>query len=154
MRGPVIVAAAVVLSATAPVLAASDSTTRTITAQAQVSSRTSLTVSSRQLQFTVVEAGQPASASIDFVAGIRTQAGAEVMLTVETVAVGSLSDESRITFARDGEEGAIGSMSSGHPAVAARWLGSGRRTGRIAFALHGAAPGTYTIPLRVVLSAP
>jgi hypothetical protein len=38
--------------------------------------------------------------------------------------------------------------------VAGRWIGSGLRTGRLTFALRSAVAGTYSLPVRFVLSAP
>ena len=135
--------------------AASDTTTRTVMAHAEVGSRTSLTVSSQVLQFTVADPAQPALAAVDFVAGVRTQAGAEVVLTVETAAVPRASGgESRLTFSGDGGGTLAGAMVPAQSAIVGRWVGSGRRAGRIAFAFHAQAPGTYSVPLRFVLSVP
>ena len=105
------------------------------------------------LEFSVPKNGETAVATVDFVAGVRTPAGAEIVLTVEAQLAGTIG-ESRITFAGAGDGTRAGSMVATGPAIAARWIGSGRRTGRIAFALQGAAPGTYAIPVRFVLSAP
>jgi hypothetical protein len=136
--------------------AASDSVTRSIQVNAQVASRTSLSVSSHVLRFTVPSPNEPAVASVDFVAGVRTPAGAEVVLTVE--ALRELDDAGPdavvVTFAGDGEGAVRGALGSAGPAVAGRWVGSGRRTGRITFALETGTAGTYTLPVRFVLSAP
>ena len=153
MRGLLSLAASVLLVGSGQLTAMSDTTTKAVTAHAQVLSRTSLTVSSHVLQFMVPERGQAAVASIDFVAGIRSPMGAEVVLTVEAAAIDGVPPASRITFSSGGDGSLTGAMAP-QPVVAARWMGSGRRSGRIAFALHGVAPGTYAIPVRFVLSAP
>ena len=135
--------------------AASDTTTRTVMAHAEVASRTSLSVSSQVLQFTVADPAQPALATVDFVAGVRTHAGAEVVLTVETATVpGAIGGESRLTFSGDGGGTLGGAMVPTQSAIVGRWVGSGRRAGRIAFSLRAPAAGTYSVPLRFVLSVP
>jgi len=138
-------------SGAASLSAASDSTTRSVTAHAEVASRTSLAVSNQLLQFTVVHPGDAAIATVEFVAGARTPAGAEVMLTVE--AQQDLPG-ANVTFAGDGEGTLHGAMTLLHPSLAGRWVGSGRRSGRVSFALRATAPGTYTLPVRFVLTAP
>ena len=152
MRGTAtILASAVVLLGSTHLRAAPDTATRTVTATAQIAARSSLIVSSQVLEFSVQRPGQPAVATVDFVTGVRTPAGAEVVLTVEAGA-GDLADV-RLTFS--GEEAGTqhGVLTSG-PSTVGRWIGSGRRSGRIAFALHGATTGPYAIPVRFVLSAP
>ena len=135
--------------------ASSDTTTRTMIAHAEVSSRTSLSVSSRVLQFTVPNPAQPSVATVDFVAGVRTHAGAEVVLTVEVTAMpGTGVGENRLTFSSDGAGMLGGSMTPTQSVIVGRWVGSGRRTGRIAFALQAETAGSYSVPLRFVLSVP
>ena len=151
--------AALVMLPSLATLQAEDTKTVVVQANASVGSRTSLTVSSQQLQFVLTEANQPAVATIDFVAGARTHAGAEVVLTVEGVRSlegpgGAADVDAAITFAAEGEGTLAGAMSSHAPAVAGRWTGSGRRTGRLSFSLRAGAPGTYTMPVRFTLSAP
>jgi hypothetical protein len=132
MRSPLLaLATASVLCSvigTSRLSASSEVSTKIVAAHATIASRTALTVSSEVLQFAVTGDGQPAIATVDFVASIRTHAGAEVVLTVEGV--------------------------SAQPTVVGRWVGSGQRTGRISFALRGAGAGTYTLPVRFVLTAP
>ncbi len=155
MRGTVaLLATAFISLGGAHLIAASDIATRTVTAHVQIAARSTLVVSSQVLRFSVEHAGQPAVATVEFVAGARTQAGTEVVLTVETVTVEGLAPGSRITFSGQGDAGLNGALVPPQPAVAARWIGSGRRTGRIAFALHTPAAGTYAVPVRFVLSAP
>lgn len=131
------------------VCAAPDTTTQSIQARAHIASRSSLRVSSELLHFVVAEPGRAATATVDFVAGIRTHPGAEVVLTVEVLR----GSEPVLTFASDGEGGGHGAMAS-RPVLVGRWIGSGRRSGRIAFSLLGGAAGTYSVPVRFVLSAP
>lgn len=162
MRSPAIslLSAAIlcVIAGSLRLSAASDTTTKTIEARARVASRSSLAVSSERLQFVSSDASQPALATIEFVAGVRTHSGAEVVLTIEVA--GALSrpvaadGDAVISFAGEGEGASAGSLSRDSSAVAGRWVGSGRRSGRISFALSPRAVGTYTVPIRFVLSAP
>jgi hypothetical protein len=131
--------------------ASSDTTTKSIQAHVEVAARSSLIVTSELLQFHVTEPGQAATATVDYIAGIRTHAGAEVMLTVEAIRG---IDDTTVTFANVGEGGVQGTMLALRPVIAGRWIGSGRRTGRISFSLLAAAPGAYSMPVRFVLSAP
>ena len=141
-----------------PVAMASGSDAKTVLVSATFASRTSLKVSSQLLQFEVAESGE-AVAAIDFSAGARTQAGAEVMLTVEPARAvegpgGAADVDTAVTFAGEGEGTRSGALIAHAPAVAGRWNGSGLRTGRMGFALRSAAPGRYSLPVRFVLSAP
>ena len=131
--------------------ASSDTTTRSILAHAQVAARSSLIVSSELLQFQVTEPGHAATATVDYVAGVRTHAGTEVLLTVETT---TALDGTNVSFANLGEGGARGAITTMRPVIAGRWIGSGRRTGRIAFSLLAGTAGVYSVPVRFVLSAP
>lgn len=130
--------------------ASPDTVTKTVDARATVSSRTSLKVSSDFLDFNLPNAERFAVATVDFVAGIRTHAGAEVVLTVEAVEV----IEAAVTFSGDGAGTTQGTMVASRPIVAGRWVGSGRHTGRIVFELRAPVAGRYTLPVRFVLSAP
>src|SRR6266516_4670656 len=76
------VVAANVLAAASTVSAAETATASAVVS-AQFSSRTSLKVSTDLLRFEVAGPGQPATAAVDFAAGARTQAGAEVLLSIE-----------------------------------------------------------------------
>jgi hypothetical protein len=138
-----------------PLGAASDTITRAVRAHAEVATRTSLSVSTQVLQFTVPDPARPAVATVDFVAGVRTHVGAEVVLTVETASLpGAAGRDSSLTFAGDGEGTLGGAMVPAQSSIVGRWVGSGRRSGRIAFALQGPAAGIYSVPLRFVLSVP
>jgi hypothetical protein len=59
-----------------------------------------------------------------------------------------------MTFAGEGDGLLAGVVVNGAAAVAGRWTGSGLRTGRVLFSMRAAAAGTYTVPVRFVLSAP
>ena len=160
MRSPALAIVAVLIALPgAGALQASDTKTAVVTASASVGSRTSLTVSSEQLQFVVGDPNQAAVATIEFAAGARTQPGGEIVLTVEAVrgldGPGGAADvDAEITFAAEGEGTVAGTMSRTSPVVAGRWTGSGRRTGRLSFSLRAGAAGTYTMPVRFILSAP
>ena len=137
--------------------AASDSATSSITITAVFESRTSLKVSSQLLQFDVANPDQPAMASVDFSAGARTRSGGDVVLTVEPLrgieGPGGAADvETSVTFSGAGAGMLTGTLQGA--SVAGRWNGSGLRTGRLTFAVRAAAAGTYTVPVRFVLSTP
>jgi hypothetical protein len=128
----------------APDAAASEHATATIAANASVASRTSLTVSAETLRFDVTDPAMPAIVSVDFVAGARTRSDGEVVLTVEPLRAiegpGGASDaEASIEFAGDSEGTLSGLIHAAAPAVAGRWVGSGRHAGRLRFSLRSAA---------------
>jgi hypothetical protein len=139
--------------------AAADNATTSVTVSARFESRTSLKVSDRVLRFEVESPAQAATAAIEFDAGARTRAGGEVVLTVESVRAthgpgGAGDADTSLEFAGEGDGALSGSLAPSAPAVAGRWVGSGKRTGRLVFALRASAPGHYTLPVRFVLSAP
>jgi hypothetical protein len=160
MRSPAIPLATVALAivAASPRLsAASETTSKTIDVRAQVAARTSLTVSTDLLRFDVTDPASPAVVTVNFVAGVRTQSGAEVILTIETVPGvnaprGSADPVVRFSAAADGAFDTA--VSAAYPVVVRRWTGSGRRTGTIAFALRAPQTGVYTVPVRFILTAP
>lgn len=138
---------------------AGDTTTATLVVRAQFNSRTSLRVSSELLRFDVTAPNQPATASVDFAAGARTQADGEVLLTVERLHAiegpgGAADVDSSVRFDGQGAGTLAGELPSAGVSVAGRWQGSGMRTGNIVFALRAAASGSYVVPVRFVLSAP
>ena len=141
-----------------PDVASADTASRAVTVSATFSSRTSLKVSADLLRFEVAS-GQTATASVEFSAGTRTQSGAQVVLSVEPIrgveGPGGAGDvETSVSFSGQGE-GTLGGLLRGTgPTVAGRWIGSGMRHGRLVFALQADASGTYTVPVRFVLSAP
>ena len=155
VRG-VLVAVTVALALAAPV-AASEHDAATVVVTASFTSKTSLRVSTELLRFEVTDSGA-ASVAVDFAAGARTRAGGEVVLTVEPVRAlegpgGAADVETAVSFDGVGEGTHSGALASA-PSVAGRWSGSGLRTGRLQFSLHSNVAGTYTLPVRFVLSAP
>ena len=143
----------------AQIASASDRATGTVAVTAQFNSRTSLTVSTHRLQFDLAAPGQPATASVDFSAGARTRTGGDVVLSVEpetgVEGPGGAADvESSMTFTGEGDASLTGEVRPTGASIAGRWTGSGLRTGRLVFALRASASGTYTVPMRFVLSTP
>ncbi len=150
---------ATALIGTPGVGSAAETVSRVVTVEATFSSRTSLHVSADLLEFDVASPGRPATAAIEFSAGARTRPDAEVVLSVEPLrgmdGPGGAADvESPVSFAGEGGGTMSGTLASSGAAVAGRWIGSGLRRGRLVFALRSGAAGTYTLPVRFVLSAP
>ena len=124
-----------------------------------VAPRTSLKVSSQVLQFDVAQAGDRATAAIEFTAGARMATGADVVLSVEPVhgldGPGGAADvEAALSFAGDGPGLLTGPLLAQTAAIVGRWQGSGLREGRVVFTLRASASGVYTLPIRFVLSTP
>ena len=152
------VMAASLLLAASPVSAA-ETATASVVVSAKFASRTSLKVSTNLLRFELAGPGQPATATVDFAAGARTLAGAEVLLSIEQLrsveGPGGASDlDSSVSFAGEGAGTLAGALIATGPAVAGRWIGSGLRQGRLVFALRAGASGNYIVPVRFILSAP
>ena len=151
------IAAAILCS---PVVArAGEVATAAVHVEAQVFARTSLRVSSERLQFDVLPSGNLATASVSFTAGARTASGADIVLTVESVRGvmgpgGAADAETALSFSGDGDGLVNGSLSPGGPAIVGQWRGSGLREGRVVFTLRADGTGTYSVPVRFVLSAP
>jgi hypothetical protein len=148
-----------VLAVASTGVSASERAVVTVAATAELSSRTSLTVSTDMLRFEVPDSGAPATVSVEFVAGARTRAGGEVVLTVEPLQAvdgpgGAADADVAVEFVGDGAGTGAGTLRTSAPAVAGRWTGSGRRIGRLRFSLTTATAGAYTLPVRFVLSAP
>ena len=138
---------------------AADDATASLMVSARFASRTSLKVSAEVLHFDVEEPGQPATASVDFSAGARTGLGEEVLLSVEPVRAvggpgGAADVESAVSFEGVGQGTVRGAVRSHVPTVAARWNGSGLRSGRLVFTMRAGARGHYSLPVRFVLSTP
>ena len=127
-----------------------------VTVVATFSSRTTLRVSADLLQFDVTSSESPATAAVEFLAAARTQAGAQVVLSIEPVRAsgGPLLFDPSLSFTGEGEGTTFGSLDVAGPAIAGRWTGSGVRRGRLVFALRSATTGTFSVPIRFVLSAP
>lgn len=137
---------------------AADTTAR-LTVSVTVCGRTHLTVTARVLHFDVPPDAADARAALDFVAAARTEAGGEVVLTVEPeswlVGPGGAADaEATVGFDGDGEGTLSGVLQPRALSVVGRWAGSGRRDGRLSFTLATAVPGSYRLPLRFALSTP
>jgi hypothetical protein len=138
---------------------AGDSSTASVTVTAGFASRTSLKVSTELLRFDVKAAGQSTETTVDFSAAARTHQGGEVVLTVELAGTlsgpGGASDaETSLMFSGLGHGLANGPLDLSSPSIAGRWIGSGLRAGQLAFTLRSSAPGSYSVPVRFVLSAP
>ena len=123
-----------------------------------VATRTSLKVSSDVLRFDVARDGGAATAVIDFSAGARVTSGADVVLSVEPLRAidgpgGAADVESSLSFSGEGPGVLAGSLTR-DTTVVGRWQGSGLREGRLVFTLRANASGTYTLPVRFVLSTP
>jgi hypothetical protein len=123
-----------------------------------VATRTSLKVSSEVLRFDVAQSGGTATATIDFSAGARMSSGGNVVLSVEPLRAvegpgGAADVESSVSFAGSGP-GLLAGALRGDTAVVGQWHGSGLREGRVVFTLRANASGTYTLPVRFVLSTP
>ena len=111
------------------------------------------------LESEVTDAGRDAIAYVEFTAAVRTASGGDVLLTVECVRPverqgRTPSRQTELRFSGEGDGVLAGTLDWSSPATAARWHGSGRRVGRVGFALRASAPGTYTVPVRFTLSAP
>ena len=143
----------VILLASPPSVEGAESTSSSVAVVAGFGTRTSLKVSSEVLQFAVSEPDAPAVAVIEFAAGARTQAGADVLLTVERLPGPDCPEQAAVTFLGDGPGTGAGTLPVAGATPVARWTGSGRRTGRLTFVLRAPA-GTYNLPIRFVLSAP
>lgn len=138
-----------------PALAWGAESIASITAHAQIASRTSLNVSTETLHFTVVAPETPATMSVHFSAASRTHDGAHIVLSVELVQpLGYPADGGTALTFDSGGAGRAGTIVPATSAVVARWTGSGRRTGQVVFALRTRAVGTYSVPVRFVLSTP
>jgi hypothetical protein len=139
--------------------AAADSATSNVTVHVSVSSRTSLHVSSDLLHFAIDRDRGTATTSVDFVAGARLPSGSDLVLSVEPVSAidgpgGAADAETEISIDGEGDAIAGGTLATVGPTIAARWHGSGRRTGHLVFTLHASAAGDYELPVRFVLSTP
>jgi hypothetical protein len=131
---------------------------------AAVGPSTSLQVSSHLLVVAPQPPGQDKpvfAGAIDFRAAARTSSGGEVLLTVEPLECtgspsgGPSETGTSVEFQGTGDGARSGVLNTGSPEAAARWVGSGVHTGRLAFTVRGlAARQGATIPLRFLLAAP
>jgi hypothetical protein len=158
-------AAAGVAAICGGVLSASDQSIALTRFQATIRTSTSLQVSNHML----VIAPRPgkderplAAGSIEFRAAARTASDGEVILTVEPLApIASISgggageSATTIAFEGSGDGAQSGALVDARPETAARWVGSGLRTGRLTFTVRGpVSPSGAVLPLRFLLAAP
>ncbi len=157
------VTAALIGSALALPIHASDVTSAIVRFQSDVSASTALRVSSSALRVgpqTGSSAGPVVVGTIDYRAAARTRTDGEVVLTVEAQAdlptlAGPSAGENAIEFEGFGDGARAGVLRSDVPQVAGRWVGSGVRTGQLVFTLRGtAATNGAIVPLRFVISLP
>lgn len=136
--------------------AQSPAASATLTVHVRFAARTSLKVSSSELRFDVASPGALARATVQFAASARTRNGGEVMLTVEPAGIVDSPDgraTSSLSIVCEDERGQAAPLQGAR--VVGRWIGSGTRRGSVAFTLEGAThPGSYSMPVRFVLSAP
>ena len=159
---PVLTALSLVLSTlaiAAPRAAAEDVASKNITINVNLATRTSLKVSGGVLRFDVTQPNAIATASLEFSAGARMPAGCDIVLTVEPVRglegpEGTPAGSADLRFTGEGHGLLAGSIAFGQSTVVGRWQGSGLREGRVVFTLRASASGSYTLPVRVVLSTP
>ena len=138
---------------------AAESAGASVVVTAQFGSRTALKVSTELLQFDVTTADQSAVAIVEFSAAARTRQSGEVVLTVERAGAlsgpgGAADLETSLMVSMAGDGGSAGTLDPSAQVVAGRWVGSGKRVGRLAFSLRSTVPGVYSVPVRFVLSAP
>jgi len=156
----VVLLSALLAAVPAPAAASDRLATSNVVMTAQVSARTSLRVSARVLSFEVSEGADQAQASVEFSAAARTRAGGEIVLTIEPDGEvagplgGPAAADAAVGFVGEGPGALSGELLPAAPALAGRWAGSGARSGRLTFTLRAAAPGIYTVPIRIVLSTP
>jgi hypothetical protein len=154
-RTPLVAVLAGLATAAGTAPATAEIVTVSVPVTVTVCSRTSLKVSSDTLRFDAGAAGADASASVDFSAAGRTARDGELVLSVEPLGGGDRPGGGEpITFVGSGEGTRSGALRPDSPTVAARWIGSGLRTGTLTFSWRPAAPGSYAVPLRFVLSTP
>ena len=150
-----------VLSLTIEVRSASaqNVASKDVTINVNLATRTSLKVSSRVLRFDVTQPGAIATAALEFSAGARMPAGCDLVLTVEPERGldgpgGAADAETELRFTGEGQGMLAGSIAMGQSTVVGRWQGSGLREGRVVFVLRASAAGSYSLPVRIVLSTP
>jgi hypothetical protein len=156
---PLALAFGIFIAAAPSSVHAEDTDSKSLVVSAQFGSRTSLKVSTQVLRFEMDAATGMAVAAVDFSAAARTREGGEVMLSVEPLRAikgpgGAADVETALSLEGQGDGTVRGQLAKVGPSVAARWIGSGFRTGRLLFSLHTSSPGTYTVPVKFVLTAP
>ena len=159
MRSRLLLTVAALALCAASRAGAEEVATARVSVNMNVATRTSLKVSSRVLQFDVTRPGEIATAALEFTAGARTPARSDVVLTIEPerglAGPGGAADaDADLSFTGEGDGMLAGSVAIAQSTVAGRWQGSGLREGRIIFKLRANAAGSYSLPVRVVLSTP
>jgi hypothetical protein len=149
----------VLVLALCPSAAGAEVATASVTVNLTLGTRTSLRVSTHVLRFEVTQPGADATAALDFTAGARMSSGSDVVLTMEPLrdvgGPGGAADvETALTFTGEGDGVLAGSVAMSQGTVVGRWQGSGVREGRVLFTLRANAAGSYSLPVRFVLSTP
>jgi hypothetical protein len=122
--------------------------THSLTATLTFAPRTALTISTPTLHFVVTDAATPAYATVEYSAAARTRADGEVTLVMRVS--GDVAPGVVLSISGGSDGVAVGEVASRQDVAAARWTGSGLRTGRITVALS-ARPGTYDVPVTFLL---
>lgn len=153
-----VVLPAVLLYASAA-MSQSPGPTVSVRATAVVSERISLSVSADVLHFVVEVGSDEAAATIEFTAGVRAAPGRAVLLLAEPAGdlegtMGGAVSAGELRFEGEGDALPSGVLAGGASRIVARWIGGGRRHGTVVFHLRGAAPGAYSIPIRLLVSVP
>jgi hypothetical protein len=150
------VVASTMASASAVALSAGDSTVAraAVVASADVRSRTAVVASTELLRFQVIERNRTAEAALTFSAGARVAAADYVLLAVSAERPLEFAFDSSdvVELAVSSDAGSV-PVSAGERIVAARWLGGGVRSGQLHFQLR-AAPGTYSVPVKLHVIVP
>ena len=138
---------------------AEDVKSANVSVNVTLATRTSLKVSSRLLHFDVTRPGGIATAALEFTAGARMPAGSDIVLSVEPLHAiegpgGAADVDTDLSFTGEGLGLLAGSVVAARSTIVGRWQGSGLRQGRVVFSLRASTAGTYSLPLRVVLSTP
>lgn len=159
MRHSRLLLSVLALALCASTAAAEEVANGNVTVSLTVAPRTSLKVSSRVLHFDVTQPGSVATAAMEFTAGARMASGSDVVLTVEPMrgldGPGGAADvETDLSFVGEGDGMLAGSIAIAQSTIVGRWQGSGLREGRLIFRLRANAAGTYSLPVRFVLSTP
>ena len=153
-----VVLPAVLLSASAA-MSQSPGPTVGVRATAVVSERISLSVSAEVLHFVVEDGSDDAAATIEFTVGVRAAPGRAVLLLAEPAgdlegATGGPVSAGELRFEGEGDAMQSGVLVGCAPRIVARWIGGGRWRGSVVFHLRGAAPGAYSMPIRMLVSVP
>lgn len=128
----------------------------TLVLRTSLAPRTALHVSTTRLRFDVAADGHGAIATVDYRAAARTEAGQNVLLTIEPDGDLEAADGSGTPglAVRCGGQASYLELTRGQPLVIGRWIGSGLWQGVVTCHLEGAAaPGSYFLPIAFAISA-